>query len=221
MENQLDQKQLWEAQHVLRESESRSLEHLPNDFAKKCLPLIPKDGSILEVGSANGRDARFFAREKNCRVTAVDFSEQAISQLQEAALRDNTAALITPVLADMKHIPQFPDNHFDAFYARSAIHLSDEELEAFFEKLLPSLKNQSYLMIEGKTAEDTKLERSTEISPNLCQDVDGHIRRLWSEETIKRIADKFKLKVLEITSTVEYWNDYETRFINFIAQKNI
>lgn len=220
MENQPDQKILWENQHISRESESRLLENIPNDFAKKCLPFIPEKGVILEVGSANGRDARFFAREKMCQVTAVDFSENALLQLQEASLRDNTSSLITPVLSDMKHIIQFPENYFDAFYARSAIHLSDSDLEIFFRKLIPSLKNESYLMIEGKTANDSKLERSTEVASNLCEDLDGHIRRLWSEETIKKLTSKFNLKLLEITSTVEYWKDKETRFINFIAQKN-
>ncbi|HEY4512141.1 MAG TPA: class I SAM-dependent methyltransferase [Candidatus Paceibacterota bacterium] len=219
MENPVDQRQLWENQHLLRESESRNLENMPNDFAKKCLHLVPDEGSLLEVGVANGRDARYFAREKRCRVTAIDFSKNALSQLYEASLRDNTTDLITSVQADMKHIPEFPVDSFDAFYARSAIHLSDEELEVFFNKILPSLRVGAYLMIEGKTTEDGKLARSTEIASNLCEDTDGHIRRLWSEESIRDLVDKYKLHLQEITTTVEYWNGQETRFINFIAQK--
>lgn len=105
------------------------------------------------------------------------------------------------------------------FYARSAIHLSDEELDEFFKKLVPSLKEGAYIMIEGKTMNDTKVQRSLEVAANLYRDIDGHLRRLWTEENVEDFTNKFNLKLLQITNTLEYWNNVEARFINFIAQK--
>ncbi|OGY50646.1 MAG: hypothetical protein A3J59_01445 [Candidatus Buchananbacteria bacterium RIFCSPHIGHO2_02_FULL_56_16] len=59
-----DQRDLWEAQHENRKVESERLENTPNLFAKQCVDLLPENGIILEAGAANGRDARFFAKEK-------------------------------------------------------------------------------------------------------------------------------------------------------------
>ena len=65
MDNQeVNQKKLWEKQHIKRADESRQIENKPNLFALRCAQLIPEGGKVLEIGSANGRDARYFAKEK-------------------------------------------------------------------------------------------------------------------------------------------------------------
>jgi len=48
-------------------------------------------------------------------------------------------------------------------------------------------------MVEGKTDNDPKMTASKEVSPHLYEDGTGHLRRVW--------------------------NEIETKFINFIAQK--
>lgn len=46
------------------------------------LSRIPQGGSILEIGSASGRDARYFA-EKGYKVVCTDIVPQALEKLSE------------------------------------------------------------------------------------------------------------------------------------------
>ncbi|MCX6702746.1 MAG: class I SAM-dependent methyltransferase [Candidatus Wolfebacteria bacterium] len=195
------------------------MEDIPNDFALKCAELIPKDGTVLEIGSANGRDARFFAKDKNCKVIAIDFSLNGLNQLKEASVKDNTSDKVYPVVADAKELSVRRKESIDAVYARSALHLSDEELDYFFTHILGLLKKNGYIMIEGKTEDDSKIKRSEKITGNLYKDNDGHIRRAWNESLIRDIIKKYNLRLIEINQSTEFWKNVEDQFINFIAQK--
>jgi len=217
-----DQKYLWGKQHLQREQEFIELENVPNGFAKKCIGYLPENATVLEVGAANGRDARSFAKEKKCLVYATDFALSALQQLQKARETDKTTGLVHPFSADTKDLPLNAAKlreFFDAVYARSALHLSDEQLDKFLSEVKMMLKPRGFLMVEGKPRDDFKIQRSREVSPNLVCDHDGHLRRLWSEENIKRIIDDMGLKLLCINCAEEEWRGKKTKFINFIAQK--
>lgn len=214
-----DQRNLWEAQHEDRKDESRQLEGTPNLFAKRCVELLPDDALVLEVGAANGRDARFFAREKNARVMATDFAFSAMHQLKEASERDGTADKVAPIVADVRALPLNEPNSIDAVYSRSALHITDEELDNFFNECTRLLKNDGLIMIEGKTEEDPKIVASKETSPHLYKNGSSHLRRLWNESIINDLIAKHSLLLVEMNKTTEVWNQIETKFINFIAQK--
>ncbi|PIR95934.1 MAG: hypothetical protein COT92_03705 [Candidatus Doudnabacteria bacterium CG10_big_fil_rev_8_21_14_0_10_42_18] len=213
------QRELWEKQHLERAGEHEELEDTPNEFGKKCIQLIPENGTILEIGAANGRDARYFAKEKGCRVIATDFSEIAAGHLQAAAIKDRTSCHVYPVVADAKNLPITQKEYFDAVYARSSLHLDNEELDKFMEEVATILKSGGYLMIEGKPKEDFKISRSEEVKANMHMDHDGHLRRAWSEEGIKKIVDKLGFQLISINRSTENWHGVETQFINFIAKK--
>lgn len=214
-----DQKILWELQHDERKIESQDIEGIPNLFAKRCIELLPENALIIDIGTANGRDARFFAREKHCRIVATDFALNALRQLKEASGRDATSDKVFPVVADARALPLGQPQSIDAIYSRSALHLTDEELDYFFEECVKLLKDDGYIMIEGKTEEDPKIATSKELSPHLYENGRGHLRRVWSEIIIKDLVQKHSLNLLELNTTSEVWNQLETRFINFIAQK--
>ena len=214
-----NQRKLWEAQHEARRTELREIEGSPNFFAKRCVELLPRDALVVEIGAANGRDSRFFAREKNCKDVAIDFSLSAFKQLHEASGRDNTVGKVFPVVADARMLPLGEPENADAFYSRSALHISDEELDRLIEECLQLLKDGGYIMIEGKTDEDSKVTASKEISPNLYEDGGGHLRRSWNEAIIRNLIERHGLHLIEINKTTEVWNEVEEKFINFIAQK--
>ena len=83
----IEQVKLWEAQHIARRADLDSLLYTPNNFAIMCANYLPHYSRVVEIGTANGRDARFFARSKQSRVLAVDFSRNALDQLVGAAVR--------------------------------------------------------------------------------------------------------------------------------------
>lgn len=214
------QRELWEKQHTERAEEHEELEDTPNEFGKECIQLIPENGMVLEIGAANGRDARYFAKEKGCKVVATDFSEVASGHLQNAATKDGTTSHVYPVVADARNLPIIQKENFDAVYARSSLHLDNEELDRFLDEVTVILKPGGYLMIEGKPKEDLKIMRSEEVKENMHMDHDGHLRRAWSEEGIKEIVDRLGFKLVSINRSTETWHGVETHFINFIAKKH-
>lgn len=215
----IKQKDLWNKQHLAREREHQDLEDTPNTSAVSIAGYIPEEGTVLEIGPGNGRDARYFIKERNCKVIAVDFSENAIEQMIEASKKDGTIEKLETVLADTRDLETPPADSLDMFYARSSLHLSDKDLYLLFEKIVPALKTGGYVFIEGKTTQDLKISRSTLVDDNLLEDNDGHLRRSWNSDFIEDFCNKTGIKLIEISDKTEFWKDIETSFINFLAKK--
>lgn len=215
------QEKYWDKQHKQREAEHRALERVPNEFAKKCLPHIKRGGKVLEIGVANGRDSRYFIRENDNVVVGVDISTEAIRQLLKAATANGTVDKILPVVADAEDVPRLLDDqeYYDAFYARSALHLDDDRIVPFLGYVVSHLNEDGVVLIQGKPKEDFKLARSIEVGKNCYEDIDGHIRRAWSEEDIKSLCQYLHLEIIEIGKTTEVLRGKETKFIHFIARK--
>lgn len=217
----INQQEYWNKQHKKREAESLELINVPNEFAKNCLKYIKPGGKVLEIGIANGRDSRYFVKQNKNKIVGVDISTEAIRQLIDAAISDGTISSILPVVAEASEIPELLEDQefYDAFYSRSALHLDDKKIILFFEYVVSHLNRDGILMVEGKPKEDQKIERSIEVDKNCFEDIDGHIRRVWSEDNIKSLCDSFNLKIVEIGRTTEVWQGKETKFIHFIAKK--
>ncbi len=105
MKEAISQKDLWNAQHKRRRSEHKDIANTPNEFAKECLGYIPEGAKVLDLGAASGRDSRFFVREKNCEIYALDFSFTALKHLEEDAMADGSIDFVRPITADIKNIP--------------------------------------------------------------------------------------------------------------------
>ncbi|MFZ3011623.1 MAG: class I SAM-dependent methyltransferase [Minisyncoccia bacterium] len=217
----INQQEYWDRQHKKREAESLELINVPNEFAKNCLKYIKPEGKVLEIGIANGRDSRYFVKQNKNKIVGVDISTEAIRQLIDAAISDGTISSILPVVAEASEIPELLEDQefYDAFYSRSALHLDDKKIILFFEYVVSHLNKDGILMVEGKPKEDQKIERSIEVDKNCFEDIDGHIRRVWSEDNIKSLCDSFNLEIVEIGRTTEVWQGKETKFIHFIAKK--
>jgi len=139
MKEAISQKDLWDAQHKRRRAEHKDIANTPNEFAKECLGYIPEGAKVLDLGAASGRDSRFFVKEKNCEIYALDFSFTALKHLEEDAIADGSIDFIRPINADIKHIPLAGANTLDVIYARSSLHVSDLDLEKLLEQILSML----------------------------------------------------------------------------------
>ncbi len=73
-----DQQEYWDEQHKKREKEYHEIENEPNEFVKNCIRHIKPGGKVLEIGIANGRDARYFVRENQNKIIGVDIFTEAI-----------------------------------------------------------------------------------------------------------------------------------------------
>lgn len=216
----INQQEYWDKQHKkgMRPSE---IEGGPNDFAVNYMKYIKTGGTVLEIGVASGNDARYFARENQNKVIGVDISKEAIKNFIDAAAKDGTLDKMTPIIANAEDIPNLLNNKesFDALYSRSALHLNDEKTNEFLQWFVSNLNKEGVVMIEGKTKEDFKIERSSEVNKNLYEDIDGHLRRVWSEDYIKSLCNLLDLDIVEIKKTSENILGKETQFIHFVAKK--
>lgn len=219
----LGQTGFWDNQHLKRKDEHEEIENCPTDFAQKCIKYIKSGGVILEVGPGNGRDARYFARENENLIWATDISKEAITQLRKACsvAGENINNRILPIARDARLVPALLENeaNLDAFYARSALHLNNNETFEFLKYIVARLNHNGVIAIEGKPEKNFKIARSHNLRNGLYKDNDGHIRRAWSEEDIRALCDKLGLNLIEINETTEKIQGKETHFINFIAQK--
>jgi len=79
---------------------------------------------------------------------ACDFSQTAIDQLIQANLESGLSNNITPVVSDMQSIPLDKLGYmYDGLYARSSLHLSDEQLYRLFDRLYPRLNEGALIMV--------------------------------------------------------------------------
>ena len=216
----INQQEYWDEQHKKGRRPSE-IEGGPNDFAVNYMKYIKPGGTVLEIGVASGNDARYFARENQNKVIGVDISKEAIKNFIDAAVKDGTMDKMTPIVANAEDIPKLLNDQksFDALYSRSALHLNDEKTNAFLQWFVSHLNKEGVVMIEGKTKEDFKIERSAQVNKNLCEDIDGHLRRVWSEDYIKSLCNLLNLEIVEIKKTVENILGKETQFIHFVAKK--
>jgi cyclopropane fatty-acyl-phospholipid synthase-like methyltransferase len=215
----VDQSVYWERQHHSRALEHRNIEGIPNAFAVRCAMHLRPFSKVVEIGPGNGRDTRYFARQKQCSILAVDIAQAAIAQLKDAAVRDGTHNQITTLVSSAQELTKEKIGKVDAFYARSALHLSESEWDTFLSLVTNCLNPRGFIMIEGKSHADPKIKRSTSIAENLFCDIDGHVRRAWSEEGIRAFIARIGYSLININHSVEKWNEADTHFISCIAQK--
>jgi SAM-dependent methyltransferase len=87
--------------------------------------------NVLELGSGQGRDALYFARE-GFTVRATDFSPIGLEQLRTAAVRQETTERIVTAVHDVRDPLPMPDRSVDAVFAHMLLcmALSTQEIHA-------------------------------------------------------------------------------------------
>jgi len=221
-----DQVDLWDRQHAQRGCFGPEGDHLlykPNDTAVQLAECLPASSVILEIGCANGRDARYWA-SLNHRVFAADFSRVALEQLKVVGEGQGLMHLIHPVLHDIStgKLPCCigPDL-LDAFYARSALHIDDSALSRLAEEINTAVKPEGYIAIEGKGPSDRKISRSVKLEGHLAVDPkeNGHLRRIWTCEIMRELCGAFNWAIIELRQYAELNNGQQACFVRLLAQR--
>lgn len=110
--------------------------------------------------------------------------------------------------ANIDPLPAGP-GEFDAFYARSALHVREDRLTYLLHALHGALKEGGVVSIEGKHRSDPKVLRSVPVdkdNPQLVLDPfeNGHLRRVWDPDySRERLASSgFAVDELEVIKDV-------------------
>lgn len=221
-----NQQSLWNEQHAVRGTsgpEGADLKFAPNNSAVEFEKKLPKGATILEIGAANGRDARYWA-SKGHEVYALDFSQVALDQLTQLAIAQQVNELIIPIVWDIAEgslpLNKLPKS-ISAFYARSALHIGDEEMQILGNQVSSVLEIGGKIYIEGKGSNDPKISRSKKLGNGLAIDLheNGHLRRIWNKKFIKQLCLAMGWDILELNNNSENWNGIQASFISLLAQK--
>ena len=112
----------------------------PSDCARIALDLFRENqvGSVLELGCGQGRDSLLFARN-GLEVTALDYSETAVSAVRERAGSLGLSSLVRAQTCNVKEPLPFADQTFDACYSHMLLcmELSTAEIAFILREIAP------------------------------------------------------------------------------------
>jgi len=186
-------------------------------FAKFCQEnfFYNKKLTILEFGSGNGRDAKFFAKMGH-KVIAVDQSHEAVKIIKESFF-DN----IIFIEDDFVKM-DFNKFDIDVFYSRFTLHsITEEECKKVIEKIYKYFNNKSgFFMIEARTTKDKLCGVGKCVGKNAY--ITDHYRRfIDSQEFLKNLLRKgFKLLYFIEKDNLSIYKDDNPVLLRVIFKKD-
>lgn len=145
---------------------------------------IPKAGVILELGSASGRDARYFA-SKGFKVVCTDVIPEALQRLSDEGFET--------MEFDFRSAPK-PEwaNQFDGFFANAVLlHAQPDVFESALRNIALVLKENGVAAFSLKTGEgeETSLEKLD--APRYF--------RYHTEPEIREILSQMPFEIISVT----------------------
>jgi tellurite methyltransferase len=137
----------------------------PSEFLVQCASYLPAGGEALDAASGGGRNSVYLA-ERGFRVTAVDFSREALEQGRERARARKVT--INWVQADLKEFPT-PSPAFDlaiVFYYRDP---------GFYPRLREAVRPGGILIYQTFTLEQLRFEAGPKNPAHLLEP--GELRK--------------------------------------------
>ncbi|MCA9364062.1 class I SAM-dependent methyltransferase [Candidatus Kaiserbacteria bacterium] len=155
-----------------------------NEWQDSFLSRIPQGGVILEIGSASGCDARYFA-EKGYKVVCTDIVPQALEKLSEEGFE--TAEF------DFRDTPK-PEwsDKFDGFFANAVLlHAPPDVFENALRNVALVLKERGVVAFSLKTGEGEEISMEKMDAPRYF--------RYHSEPEIREILSRLPFEIISIS----------------------
>lgn len=143
-----------EFNNFYRSTESLSFGETPTPELKTIIKLFPTNAAVLDVCCGDGRDTIYLLKS-GFRVTAIDFSNQALTKLtkkvKDLGLSTN---LIKVIEADIKDW-EYPPEEFDLIMSVTGLdHLEITDVESTLDRFTSSLKPGGYIFLQVHTTSD-------------------------------------------------------------------
>ncbi len=204
-------------QHDIWEDEHRLAECLPGiggtepgeavvafgEFLKQC--EIPAGSHILDIGCGSGRNALYFARQ-GFRITAMDYSENALAIFRTRIHEAKLADLISIVRTGIDQPWPFPDDHFDlAVDNYSSIDIETLEGRAVYrDELLRTLRPGGYALVAVVAAADQLEQELMRTTPgtefNSTIWPNGKFQKNYDEPELRSFYQDFEILDLHTTT---------------------
>ena len=130
------------AEHYAAETFSADM----SEQYQRFLPLLKNEAKILDVGSGSGRDACYFQKH-GYQVTALEPSKNLCREIRKVFSGEI-------ICSDIQNYR--PKERYDGIWAcASLIHLQEEEILRFFEKIDLYLNDNGVVYVSGKNGIST------------------------------------------------------------------
>lgn len=163
---------------------------------ERFLKYVPEGGRIMDAGCGSGRDAAAFNR-KGYRAEGIDTS----AELARLA-KENFGIKVT-----VCNMANWRANHpYDGIWCcASLLHLSDDEIQAFFRNLQGNLTSSGTFFLSVKTGIETGYDNK------------GRYMRNFTECELRKLIKTAGLIIREYWLTEDKLNRSGFRWINVIA----
>jgi SAM-dependent methyltransferase len=153
---------------------------------------------ILELGSGQGRDTMFFARE-GFHVYALDYSEEGVRTIREKADRAGLSARVTALRHDIRQPLPFDDGFFDGCYSHMlyCMALTTPELEFLSIEIRRVLKPRGLNIYTARTITDAHYRTGTRRGEDVWEIGGGFIVHFFSREKVERLALGYEIVAVE------------------------
>ncbi len=191
----------------------------PTLFAEQIIQYLPVKGNLLELGSGQGQDALYFAKQGHS-VMATDLVDTGLKECEAKAKAEDLS--INFELVDIAKPLPFADNSFDIVYSHLGLHyLNKEGTEQLFREIYRILKPGGILASLFNTIDDPEIHSSgfEKIEENYYREVafDFYKRFFSVEETQQLIQGLFEPLLLD--NKGETYKDEIKTLIRLVVKK--
>ena len=161
-------------------------------WVDEAISRLPAGGSVLEIGSAFGRDANYI-ENKGFEVTRTDAAKSFVDYLNEAGKQ---AELLNIVTGDVK-------GSFDMVFANAVLlHFAPDELNIALKKIHPALNERGVMAFSVKRGEGSEWSDAKLGAPRFFQ--------YWELNHLT--------ETLETNGFAVDWSNEGTKWLHIIAK---
>ncbi|ORJ60599.1 methyltransferase type 11 [Geothermobacter hydrogeniphilus] len=167
----------------------------PSRFAQDALEHFRQSGvnSLLELGCGQGRDSFLFA-QNGFDVTALDYSEAAVSQVNEKAAKVDLSKHIRALAHDLREPLPFADASFDACYSHMLLCMkfSTVEIAYILQETHRILKPGGLAAYSVRSSFDKHFRSGTHLQEEMYE-IGDFVVHFFSEGKIRRLSKGYKI----------------------------
>jgi ubiquinone/menaquinone biosynthesis C-methylase UbiE len=187
-----DQSDVWAKKHALYSK--AYWVNKPNIFAEEVLEYLPQKSRVLDLGSGQGQDSRFFA-ELNHDVVSLDVSDKALEESRKK-LPPDLSERIKLIEADITEPLPFDDGSFDLVYSHLSLHYFDSETtDNILKEIQRVLSTGGVLAFICNSITDPEYGTGKKLEDDYFF-IENKPKRFFSVESVRSFANMYFYEIL-------------------------
>lgn len=171
----------------------------PSEPARVAAEWLKREGKtkLLELGSGQGRDTLFFARN-GFQVHALDYTATAVEAINDKARMLGLAASVTALQHDIRHPLPLADESFDACYSHMlyCMALTASELEFLSREVWRVLRPGGLHIYTVRHTQDPDYGKGVPRGEDMYE-AGGFIVHYFSREKVAHLANGYELLAID------------------------